>query len=118
MIRKTLIAAALLLAVDTAGAVRVIEQVERAVELTLADLDLPATGGTTVSFRECGTCVISTHQLTDSTVFEANGQTVPLIDFLQIADEIGAKPNGERRAVATVFFDIATGRLTRIELRE
>ena len=115
---KVFIAAASLLAFDTAGAVRVIEQVERAVELTLADLMLPSPGGSTLSFRECATCSIRTHQLTESTEFKANGRAVELVDFLRIADEIAGKPNGKNSAVAAVFLDIASGRLTRVELRE
>jgi hypothetical protein len=118
MIRKTLFALALLLSVHTASALRVIEQVERAVELTLADLDLPAQGGSTISFKECETCGISTHRLLDTTVFRANGQIVALVDFLRIADEISDKPNGEKNAIAVVFLDLATERITRIELRE
>ena len=115
---KLFTAAVLLLAFDTAGAVRVIEQVERAVELTLGDLMLPSPGGSTISFRECATCTINTQQLTDSTEFKANGQTVQLVDFLRIADEIASKPNGKSSAVAAVFLDINSGRLTRVELRE
>jgi hypothetical protein len=118
MIRRIVIATALLLAVDTAGAVRVIEQVERAVELTLGDLVLPQPGGTTVSFAECSACAINTHRLSSSTVYTVNGRIVPLAEFLALADEIAAKPSGRSGAVATVFLDIKTGRLTRIELRE
>jgi hypothetical protein len=107
-----------LAAVDTASALRVIEQVERAVELTLADLNLPAQGGSTISFSECETCSVSTHRVMDTTVFRANGQIVPFVDFLRIADEIAGKPNGKTNAVAVVFLDLATERITRIELRE
>lgn len=118
MIRKILFAAALLLAVNTAGAVRVIEQVERALELTLGDLILPPQGGTTVSFAECSACSLNTHRLTDSTVYTVNGRVVPLAEFLTAAAEIAARPNGRSGTIATVFLDIKTGRLTRIEVRE
>jgi hypothetical protein len=118
MIRKLLFTLALLLVVDTASAVRVIEQVERAVELTLDRLNLPSVGGSTISFSECATCGTSTHRLTDTTVFAAKGQVLPLVDFLRVADEIAGKPNGAAQAIAVVFLDIATGRITRIELRE
>ena len=117
MTRKALIAAALLLAFDTAGAVRVLEQVERPIELTLADITLPTEGGT-ISFRECGACSLSTHRLLDTTQYRANGQAVALADFLLIADAIGDKPNGAERAIAVIFLDLETGRITRIELRE
>jgi hypothetical protein len=117
MTRQALLAAALLLAFNTAGAVRVLEQVERPIELTLADLTLPAEGGT-ISFRECGGCSLSTHRLLDTTEYRANGQTVALADFLRIAEEIGDKPKGAEKAMAVIFLDVATARITRIELRE
>ena len=117
MIRNSLLATAFLLAVNTAGAVRVIEQVERPIELTLADLTLPVDGGT-ISFRECGACGLNTHRLLDSTEYRANGQRVALADFLRIAGEIGDKPNGAKKAMAVIFLDLATARITRIELRQ
>ena len=118
MARTLLVTLALLLLANTASATRVIEQVERPVELTLADLTLPTAGGSTISFSECPTCGSSTHRLLDSTVYRANGQTVALVDFLRIAAEIRDKPNGASSAVAVVFLDLATGRITRIEVRE
>jgi hypothetical protein len=117
MARKLLVTLALLLLVDTAAALRVIEQVERAVELTLVQLRLP-TDGTTITFAECPTCGSSTHRLTDSTVLRANGQTLSLPEFLSVAAAIADKPEGAEQAMAVVFLDIATGRITRIELRE
>jgi len=118
MTRKALIAAALLLAFNTAEAVRVLEQVERPIELTLADLTLPAADGGTISFRECGACALSTHRLLSSTEYRVNGQTVAAVDFLRIAEEIGDKPNGAEKAMAVIFLDLETGRITRIEVRE
>jgi hypothetical protein len=116
MTRKILLAITLLFALDTASALRVLELVERAVELRLDELTLPSDSGGTVSFSECPTCGISTHRLTDSTVYRANGQTLPLAEFLLAAAEIDEGPDGDT-AVATVYLDIATGRVTRIEVR-
>jgi hypothetical protein len=118
MIRRILVAVALLLTLDTAGAVRVLEQVERAVELTLADLNLPSADGSTISFSECARCGISTHRLSDSTVYQANRQTLALADFLRVVAEIRERDRGRDSAVAAVFLDIATGRVTRIEIRQ
>jgi hypothetical protein len=118
MIRKAVVTVALFAMLEPAGAVRVVEQVERAVELTLADLTLPTADGSTVSFRECEGCSITTHRLTDATELRANGRAVPLPEFLLIAGEIDDKPDGSANAVAVVFLNIATGRITRIELRE
>ncbi len=118
MIRKALITLALLSIVGPAAATRVIEQIERAVELTLAELTLPKSAGTTISFRECPGCSLNTHQLTDTTELRANGQLVTLADFLRVAAEIDDKPNGSASAMAVVFLHMKTGRITRIELRE
>lgn len=115
---KTLVALSLVLAVDTAAATRVVEQVERAVELTLDQLKLPNPGGETVSFRECEDCPIKTHVLPATTVYLANQQVVALPDLLRIAGEISDKPNGAAQAMAVVFLDLKTDRITRIEVRE
>jgi hypothetical protein len=96
----------------------VLEQVERPLELTLADLTLPVADGGTISFRECPACSLSTHRLMASTEYRVNGQTVPVADFLRIAGEIGDKPNGAEKAMAVVFLDLETGRITRFEVRE
>lgn len=115
---KRLVALALVLGFDTAGAVRIVEQVERAVELTLDQLTLPSEGGSTVSFRECDACPVKTHVLPVTAVYTANQHIVGLADLLRIARGIGSKPNGAKRAMAVVFLDIATERITRIEVRE
>jgi hypothetical protein len=115
---QLLLAFPLALAVDTAVATRVVEQVERAVELTLDQLKLPTADGGTISFRECEECPIKTHVLTDTTVFSANRQIVGLQDLLRVADEIRDKPNGAKQAMAVVFLDLKTERITRIEVRE
>lgn len=118
MIRRAVVTLALLSMLEPASADRVVEQVERAVELSLAGLTLPAGEGSTVSFRECEGCPLSTHRLTDETELRANGQRLPLPEFLLAAGEIKGKPGGADNALAFVFLDIKTGRLTRIEVRE
>jgi hypothetical protein len=118
MARRLIITLGLLLLANSAAALRVIEQVERPVELTLEQLNLPAAGGSTVSFSPCPTCSSTTHRLLDTTVLKVNGQVVPLPEFIRIAGEISAKPNGAASASAVVFLDLATERITRIEVRE
>ncbi len=117
MTREILATIALLLLVDTAGAVRVIEQAERPVELTLGDITFSAGGGT-ISFSECALCGLSTHRLTDSTVYEVNDRVLPRVEFLRVIDEIRDRPNGDDRTFAAVFLDLASGRVTRVEVRE
>ena len=118
MTRRILIVIAALLALDTASATRVLEQVENGVELMLGDLNLPTVSGQTISFSACPRCGVSTHRLTDTTVFKVNGHEVSFAEFLRIAAEIGDRPTGANNAFAGVFLDIASGRVTRIEIRE
>jgi hypothetical protein len=118
MTRRILVAIAALLVLDTASATRVIEQVETSVELTLGELDLPSTSGETINFSACPNCGFSTHRLTDTTVFTVNGQQVPFAEFLRIAAEIRERPRGADNTFAGVFLDSASGRVTRIEIRE
>ena len=117
MTRQILATLVLLLALDTAGAVRVIEQVERPVELTLAEITFAA-GGRTISFSECARCGVSTHRLLDSTVYELNDRALPLAELLRVVDEIRERRDGADTAIAVVFLDIASGRVTRVEVRE
>jgi len=116
MTRQILATIALLLLIDTASAVRVLEQVERPVELNLGDITF-ATSGTTISFSECAACGLSTHRLMDSTVYEVNDQVLPLVEFLRVVGEIRDR-NGDERAFAAVFLDLESGRVTRVEVRE
>jgi len=116
MFRQILVATVALLVLDTASAVRVLELVERAVELTLDDLSLPSDGGSTISFSECPTCGVSTHRLTDQTVYEVNRRPLPLVEFLSVAADLRERQNSS--AVATVYLDIASGRVTRVAVRE
>lgn len=115
---KLLVTLALVFALDMAQATRVVEHVERAVELTLNQLSLPSADGGTVSFRECEECPLSTHVLRADTVLQANGQVVVFADLLRVAEDIRSKPNGAERAMAVVFLHVDTGRITRIEVRE
>jgi len=118
MTRHILIAIAALLILGTANATRVLDQVENGFELTLADLNLPSAGGGTISFSACPRCGVNIHRLMDTTVFKVNGHEVPLLEFLRIAAEIRERPTDAAGTFAGVFLDIASGRVTRIEIRQ
>jgi hypothetical protein len=118
MLRKTFVTLALLTALQPATASRVVEQIERGVELTLNQLSLPSADGGTVSFRECTDCPIKTHVLMADAIFTTNGQIVGLPDLLRFAEDIEDRPSAAERTMAVVFLDIATNRVTRIEVRE
>ena len=108
---RTLILALLLSLTAPAGARTVIE-LERGVELILANVNLPTADGGTVSFKTCADCIYRTHRTTDGTVYVANGRALPLPEFLRVADAAAAGDD----AVVAVFLDIETERVTRVTL--
>ncbi len=114
----TLLVSLLLLLLSDAAGAAVVEEVERAAELTLDQLTLPAANGDAIRFRECPTCESRTHRFSASTVFQAAGQTLPISEFVRVAHRVAQHPKGAARAIVVVFLDVATGRVTRIELRE
>jgi len=116
--RHVLLAALFLASFHEASALRVLQQVERAVELTLGDLTLPKSSTGTISFKACPSCAIDTHRVTDATVYQANRQALPLVEFLRVADELRSRPRGKDTTVAAVFLDIQSGRVTRIEINQ
>jgi hypothetical protein len=117
-LRTALVALPLLLALDSASGARTVEPTEHAVELTLAELDLPANVSGALGVRACPRCAPHLHRLGEETVLRSNGRVVALAELLRLADEIRRKPQGAETAVAVVFFDVATGRVTRLEVRE
>jgi hypothetical protein len=117
MTRQILATIALLLLIDTAAAVRVIAPVERPVELTLGDITFSA-NGRTITFSECAACSLSTHRLTDATAYELNDRALPRVEFLRALAELRDRPDGDEKTLAVVFLDLASGRVTRVEVRE
>jgi hypothetical protein len=107
---------ALLVATATADATRVLEQPERSVELSLAQLALPSSGGGGLTFKECADCPYSTHVLTQATQYFANGQTLPFEEFARVVAELEGNRRAADRAFAVVFLDVDTGRVTRVTL--
>jgi len=119
MSRPIVTAVALVIAAlaSSAQAVRVIEQVERPVELALGELALPTDATGQVTYRACPTCALESHSLTQDTLYNLNGQAMSFEDFLAGIDEIRAMPSVEARAFAGVFFDVNTERVTRVIVR-
>jgi len=108
---RTLILALLLALTAPAGARTVIE-LERGVELLLANVKLPTADSGTVSFKTCADCAYRTHRTMDGTVYVANGRALPLPEFLRVVDAEAANDD----AVVAVFLDIASERVTRVTL--
>jgi hypothetical protein len=119
MNRSIVTAVALLIGVlaTSAHALRVIEEFENSVELALSELKLPADATGTVTYRTCATCALEAHSLTEETQFDLNGQLMAFDEFLAAIDEIRDMPSVEARALAGVFFDLNTERVTRVIVR-
>ena len=115
--RTILIAAALFALANSAGAVRVLEPVERAAELTLSQLTLPAGTDGTLSFRTCADCRLSSHRVTATTKYLLDGSELPLEDFRRAIEEIRESRAANDSTTAAVFLDLATERVTRVSVR-
>ena len=117
MMSRILIAVALLGLANTAGALRVLEQVERAAELTLSQLTLPSGTDGTLSFKTCAECRTSSHRVTAVTKYLLDGREVPFEDFLVAVADIRKSRTANERSTAAVYLDIATERVTRVSVR-
>ncbi len=101
---------------STAAAYRVLEQREDAYEFRLAEITLPEIESGLVTFRSCDACALTSLRLSPQTVLRIDGTTFDFARFREAVDEIGAIENGPDDTHVAIFYDIATGRLTRIEI--
>jgi len=118
MIAHRILATVALLAIfSTAQAARILEQPEEGYELTLAQLTLPTTASGGVTMKRCDECAYSTHVLTNSTRYFVNGQVLPFDEFKRVADQLRADRVAAETALANLYIDVDTGRVTRVTLR-
>jgi hypothetical protein len=119
MNRRTLATVVLSLGLlGNAFAFRVLEQVENAYELSLAQVELPADAGGALSFKVCDTCRTSVHQVTRATQYFLNGTAVTLDGLSSAAADIRKTPNGEDRTLVAVYVDIESQRVTRVAMHQ
>jgi hypothetical protein len=116
MMLRLLAAASLLGLLNTAGAVRVLEQVERPFELTLSQLTLPTSTTGTLSFKECADCRTMSPRVTPATTYVLNDRPVTLEELQASVAQISRTRGGPQSTTVGVFLDITTGRVTRIRL--
>ena len=112
---KPLLIVALLLSFAAPVGARTIIELERAFAVTLPDVKLPAGDVGTVSFKTCADCAYRTHRTMATTTYEANGRSLPLLDFLAVVDGI-ERAGKQDDAVVAVFLAIDTERVTRVTL--
>jgi hypothetical protein len=108
---------ALLAVLGTAQAARILEQPEQGYELKVTQLTLPSTASGGVTMKRCDDCAYSTHVLTNSTRYFVNGQVLPFDEFKRIADGLRANSVARETALANLYIDVDTGRVTRLTLR-
>jgi hypothetical protein len=117
MMSRILVLAAMLFAFANANATRVLDPVESAVEVSLANLTLPASATGTITLRECNDCPYSNHRLGDGATFLVNRKPATfeeMTEFVAAARQSRAAIDG---TLVTVFLDVNTARITRISLR-
>jgi hypothetical protein len=116
MTPRILLAAALIGFMNTAGALRVIEQVERPFELSVAQLALPDTATGTLTFRPCADCTFESHRMDGTTRFLVNRHEVAYVDFARAFNAAKSRESTAQATMANVYVDRATGHVTRVSL--
>lgn len=112
--RIRIVAALLLLGlVNTAGAVRVLREVERPFEITLSALTLPRDTGGSLTLRECDTCRFSSYRLQGATKFVLDSREVAYADFTRAVDALRGSSAADA-TVISVFIDRTTEQVTRV----
>ena len=101
---------------STGWSYRIVEQLEDAYELSIADLNLPDRANGSVSFQPCAGCAIVSLRLQAGSVFRVDGVELDFADFLSAVTRIQDSDGSENRAIVGVFFSASTGVLTRIEV--
>ena len=105
-----------LTSVANAAAVRVMEQPEDAYELMLGEVSLPGSVGGSVIFKACSECRTTALRVTDTTVYEVDGQLVDLKTFREAAKQFRGKRGGAIDTAVYVFFAVDSRLVTRLAL--
>ena len=108
--------ALLLGSISSAWAYRVIEQTEDAYELVLGEVSLPRGVSSSVIFKACPVCTMTSLRVTSATTYFVNGTPLEFPDFLEAATAIRQMDGGNRNTAVYVFFDIKSRRVNRLEL--
>ena len=92
------------------------EQPEDAYELRLAEVSLPGSLDGSVIFRACSDCRTTALRITQTTLFEVDGQRVDLKSLNEAAKALrGRRGEGAGTAVY-IFFNIDSRLVTRLVL--
>ena len=106
----------LLGSISSAWAYRVIEQTEDAYELVLGEVSLPRGESSSVIFKPCPACTITSLRVTSATTYFVNGVPLAFPDFLEAVEAIRRISRGNGNTAVYVFFDIESRRVNRLEI--
>ncbi len=95
-------------------ALRVLEQLERSYELSLADVTVPRSTTSSVLFRTCDTCTTQSLAVTPSTKYFDDERELTHAELLSAVDSIRQQPGGNEGTLVGLFYDIKTNVVTRI----
>ena len=116
MLRRIMLIAVAGVLIGVANA-RTLELVEGAYEAVLGDVTLPGSADGSIVVRMCATCTPTRLDVDASTRYiGADGRQKPFADFLADAARLSAVTDGERTTGVGVFYNLETGRVTRVRL--
>ncbi len=113
---RILAALALLSLMSSASAFRVLGQPERPYELALSQITLPKDTAGTLTMRVCDLCGIGTYRFADGAKFVVDGREMRFADFVQVMTDLRGNSRANDRALASVYIDVATERVTRVTI--
>jgi hypothetical protein len=99
--------------VNTAGAERVLRDVERPFEITVGQLTLPKDTSGPLTLRACDSCKFNSYRLQGTTTFVLDGREIKYADFARAVDALRGSAAADA-TVVSVFIDRTTENVTRV----
>jgi hypothetical protein len=99
--------------VNTAGAERVLRDVERPFEITVGQLTLPKDTSGSLTLRACDACNFSSYRLQGTTMFMLDRRETKYADFARAVDALRGSAAADA-TVVSVFIDRTTENVTRV----
>jgi hypothetical protein len=103
-------------AAANAGALRVIGQPQGSYELMLGEVSLPGTSGGSVIFKACSDCRTTAMRVTNTTIYEVDGQVVDLKEFNKAAKNFRGKRGGAVDTAVYLFYSVDSRLVVRLAL--
>ena len=101
-----------------AAAAQTLEIVEGARELELGNVSFPDSTAGTLIFKNCPTCEATALRVSSTTTYSTAQGQQDLPAFLERVAEIDRASADSDKTPLTVFYSLATGRVTRISVHD